>query len=101
MMPILLDYKLQSLFSGIVLADYGNCWREHRRFALMTLRNFGLGKNSMEERIHGEIQYIVKTLDDSIGKDNPNANTNTEHHLHFYLMAALFFLIRAFTHLGS
>ncbi|XP_075898969.1 cytochrome P450 2J6-like [Nelusetta ayraudi] len=54
--------------SGIVLADYGNCWREHRRFALMTLRNFGLGKNSMEERIHGEIQYIVKTLDDSIGK---------------------------------
>ncbi|KAM3610065.1 uncharacterized protein V6R79_024740 [Siganus canaliculatus] len=53
---------------GVILADYGSSWREHRRFALMTLRNFGLGKNSMEERIHGEIKYIVKTLEDGIGK---------------------------------
>ncbi|XP_047453415.1 cytochrome P450 2F2-like [Mugil cephalus] len=52
---------------GVILADYGPSWREHRRFALMTLRNFGLGKNSMEDRIHGEIVYIVKTLEESIG----------------------------------
>lgn len=58
-----------SLFPGIILADYGTSWKDHRRFALTTLRNFGLGKNSMEERINGEIQYIVKTLEDSIGKD--------------------------------
>lgn len=75
---ISLNGKLHSLFSlGIVLADYGPCWREHRRFALTTLRNFGLGKNSMEERIHGEIQYIVKILDDSIGKDNTNTSTTS------------------------
>ncbi|XP_041852022.1 cytochrome P450 2F2-like [Melanotaenia boesemani] len=53
---------------GIVLADYGSVWRDHRRFALMTLRNFGLGKNSMEDRIHDEVQYTIKTLETSIGK---------------------------------
>uniref|UniRef100_A0A3P8TWM4 Cytochrome P450, family 2, subfamily X, polypeptide 9 n=1 Tax=Amphiprion percula TaxID=161767 RepID=A0A3P8TWM4_AMPPE len=53
---------------GVILADYGPRWREHRRFALTTLRNFGLGKKSMEEKIHEEIQYIVKKLDKSIGK---------------------------------
>ncbi|KAM7413923.1 hypothetical protein PAMA_018967 [Pampus argenteus] len=53
---------------GVILADYGSSWREHRRFALMTLRNFGLGKQSMEERILGETQYIVKTLEKHVGK---------------------------------
>ncbi|XP_023121496.2 cytochrome P450 2F2-like [Amphiprion ocellaris] len=53
---------------GVILVDYGTSWREHRRFALMTFRNFGLGKKSMEERIHDEIQYIIKTLDKNIGK---------------------------------
>ncbi|KAF3855254.1 hypothetical protein F7725_023309 [Dissostichus mawsoni] len=48
--------------------DYGPRWKDHRRFALMTLRNFGLGKNSMEERIHGEIKYITDDLEKSIGK---------------------------------
>uniref|UniRef100_A0A3B3V4T9 Cytochrome P450 2J6-like n=1 Tax=Poecilia latipinna TaxID=48699 RepID=A0A3B3V4T9_9TELE len=53
---------------GVILVDYGSLWRDHRRFALMTLRNFGLGKKSMEERIHEEIQHIIKTLDDNTGK---------------------------------
>ncbi|XP_041852021.1 cytochrome P450 2F2-like [Melanotaenia boesemani] len=53
---------------GVILADYGSVWRDHRRFALMTLRNFGLGKKSMEDRIHDEVQYTIKTLETSIGK---------------------------------
>ncbi|XP_054907473.1 cytochrome P450 2F2-like [Poeciliopsis prolifica] len=52
---------------GVILADYGLRWREHRRFALMTLRNFGLGKTSMEDRIHDEIQYTIRTLEQSTG----------------------------------
>ncbi|XP_072242851.1 cytochrome P450 2J6-like [Leuresthes tenuis] len=53
---------------GVILADYGSSWRDHRRFALMTLRNFGLGKKSMEDRIKEEIQHTMKTLENSIGE---------------------------------
>ncbi|KAM6936866.1 cytochrome P450 2F2-like [Xenentodon cancila] len=53
---------------GVILVDYGLRWREHRRFALMTLRNFGLGKTSMEKRIYDELQYTIETLEKSIGK---------------------------------
>ncbi|XP_023146683.2 cytochrome P450 2F2-like [Amphiprion ocellaris] len=54
--------------NGFIFSDYGSSWREHRRFSLMTMRNFGLGKKSMEERIHDETQYIITTLDKNIGK---------------------------------
>ncbi|XP_056137428.1 cytochrome P450 2D10-like isoform X2 [Lampris incognitus] len=53
---------------GIVLSDYSSGWREHRRFTLMTLRNLGMGKESMEGRILEETRNIVKILEDSVGK---------------------------------
>ncbi|XP_035272684.1 cytochrome P450 2F2-like [Anguilla anguilla] len=52
---------------GVVFA-YGPVWKEHRRFALTTLRNFGLGKRSMEERILGEVSYIASDLENNAGK---------------------------------
>ncbi|XP_037396611.1 cytochrome P450 2D3-like isoform X3 [Pygocentrus nattereri] len=52
---------------GIVLLDYGPAWKEHRRFALMTLRNFGMGKQSMEDRILGETEHLVKRLERTAG----------------------------------
>ncbi|XP_035272688.1 cytochrome P450 2F2-like isoform X3 [Anguilla anguilla] len=52
---------------GVVLT-YGPVWKEHRRFALTTLRNFGLGKRSMEERILGEVSYIASDLENNAGK---------------------------------
>lgn len=39
---------------GLVIIGYGKSWREQRRFTLTTLRNFGMGKKSLEERVAEE-----------------------------------------------
>lgn len=52
------------------MANYGPAWKEHRRFALMTMRNLGLGKQSMEERILGEVSYICAHLEKFAGNDH-------------------------------
>ena len=54
--------------SGVIMADYGHKWKEHRRFALMTMRNFGLGKQSMEDRILKELQITINNLEKNAGK---------------------------------
>ncbi|XP_077308645.1 cytochrome P450 2D6 [Lithobates pipiens] len=43
---------------GLVIIGYGKSWREQRRFTLSTLRNFGMGKKSLEERVAEEAQYL-------------------------------------------
>uniref|UniRef100_A0A8C5H443 Uncharacterized protein n=1 Tax=Gouania willdenowi TaxID=441366 RepID=A0A8C5H443_GOUWI len=53
---------------GVIFVDYGPHWKEHRRFTLMTFKNFGLGQTSMEDRINEEIEHAIKTLEQSIGK---------------------------------
>ncbi|OCT84333.1 cytochrome P450 2J6 [Xenopus laevis] len=51
--------NLISINKGLVAAAYGLSWKEHRRFTLSTLRTFGLGKKSMQEKILEESQNLI------------------------------------------
>ncbi|XP_046558220.1 cytochrome P450 2H2-like [Haliotis rubra] len=44
-------------------ATSGIVWREQRRFALNTLREFGAGRNIMEDKIHEEISQFLEAFE--------------------------------------
>nr|AKH03502.1 cytochrome P450 3036B1 [Paracyclopina nana] len=51
-----------------LLFSQGQEWTEQRRFALRRLRDFGMGKSSMEELIQEEIRQLCQKLDKQLNQ---------------------------------
>ncbi|XP_040290554.1 cytochrome P450 2A13-like [Bufo bufo] len=57
-----------------IIGTNGEHWRHTRRFAITTLRNFGMGKRSMEQRVQEEAEHLIKAIEATRGEAfNPQA----------------------------
>ncbi|XP_036445974.1 cytochrome P450 2K1-like [Colossoma macropomum] len=62
--PLFYDYNKGH---GILFAN-GNDWKVMRRFALTTLKNFGMGKSGSQKKILEEIQYLKEVFETHRGE---------------------------------
>ncbi|XP_052572809.1 cytochrome P450 2J4-like isoform X2 [Peromyscus californicus insignis] len=53
--------------NGLFMSS-GQTWKEQRRFTLMTLKNFGLGKKSLEQRIQEEALHLADAIGEEEGQ---------------------------------
>ena len=56
-----MEVTVISIIPGIAPAS-GELWKEHRSFALKTLRDFGFGKRSLEVQITEEVEVFLQDI---------------------------------------
>ncbi|XP_018114301.1 cytochrome P450 2D15-like [Xenopus laevis] len=63
---------------AVVIAHYGPAWKEQRRFSISTLRDFGMGKKSLEENVVEEAGFLCSAFQSEQGRPfNPHYSINT------------------------
>ncbi|XP_054459075.1 cytochrome P450 2J6-like [Anoplopoma fimbria] len=60
--------RIYSGDSGGLFMSNGEVWKRQRRFALSTLRSFGLGKSRMEQCICEEIRHLQEEIENEKGE---------------------------------
>ncbi len=55
----------QNLFLLLLYFSDGPLWQHNRRFALHTLRDFGVGKNVMEAKIMHQTEWLINEVSKS------------------------------------
>ncbi|XP_019640068.1 PREDICTED: cytochrome P450 2U1-like [Branchiostoma belcheri] len=73
--PVLVDLRGDGTSGdttkGILFADYGPDWKHQRKFTMKTLRDFGVGKRSLEGKICDEAAALSREL---VAKDGQPFN---------------------------
>ncbi|KAM9745708.1 cytochrome P450 2K1-like isoform 2-T2 [Menidia menidia] len=69
--PIFYDFNKEH---GILFSN-GESWKEMRRFALTTLKDFGMGKRIIEDKIIEECHYLIEDFETFEGKPFDNTKT--------------------------
>ncbi|KAI6195869.1 Cytochrome P450-33C9 [Aphelenchoides besseyi] len=76
------DFMVRGGPFGVIFTE-GESWKEQRRFALQFLRDFGLGKNMMQERIIDEIAMLFIQIEEEF------ATGQEEHDLYNHVDLAI------------